>query len=225
MRFYKPNKGASLPSLSNPASRDNIQAGFEAIDGTGKKVVGQLFIDKFYTKKNVAIPLETQYRAGIPYADTMLHMAESAGNATAADIVKGKTALTDDGKITGTLEVTGGEPSWNFEIATENTSDGTDRVLYYTAGSSEKSLRSLTSTYQTIFCGDFICISRGSTGNTTSMIAFLDENNDQVLTVSVSVNPKYAVNAVPNGGFCTVNIRAIKRDYPTASKIMLKYLS
>ena len=153
-----------------------------------------------------------------------MKVAGSLGNATAADIVKGKNAFTDTGFIEGTLEATGGEPSYNFDIASENVSDGVDLVLYYTAGSSEKSTRNLTSVYQSIFCGDFICISRGSKNNVTSNIHFLDENDVLLLTVSAGVNTKYGVNVLPNGGFSTINIRAIKRDYPTVSKIMLRYM-
>ena len=150
--------------------------------------------------------------------------SQGVEKAVSPTIVKGKTAFTDAGKITGTLEATGGEPSYNFDIASENATDGVDQVLYYTPGSSEKSARQLTSVYQSIFCGDFICIKRGSKNNITSNINFLDENDSLLLTVSISVNPKYGVNVVSNGGFSTINIRAIKRDYPTVSKIMLKYI-
>lgn len=217
MKFFKPQKGASLPSLSSPASRDNIQAGFEAIDGTGKKVAGQLFIDKFYTKKDVAIPLETQHHAGIPYADTMLHMVESAGNATAADIVKGKTALTDDGKITGT----GVESSHTFQIRTENASDGTDYIIYYEPGSSEKKTLNLSTSYQTITCGDFICINRGSSNNTSSYIRVYDAS--LAVLLAMGVTSKYVIDNKPNGGFSTVNIGAIVKEYWTMTKIELAY--
>ena len=222
MRFFKPQKGASLPSLSSPATRDNIQAGFEAIDGTGKKVAGQLFIDKFYTKKDVAIPLETQHHAGIPYADTMLHLTESAGNATAADIAKGKTALTDDGKITGTLKVTGGEPSYNLQIRTENASDGTDSIIYYAPGSSEKSTLNLTTSYQPITCGDFLFINRGSQNNVTSYIRFYDSS--LAVLIAIGADSKYVIDNVPNGGFAIVNLGAIMKVYHTAVKIELAYM-
>lgn len=223
MRFYKPQKGASLPSLSNPATRDNIQAGFEAIDGTGKKVAGQLFIDKFYTKKNVAIPLETQHHAGVPYADTMLHLTESAGNATAADIAKGKTALTDDGKITGTLEVTGGEPSYTLQIMTENPEADIDIIIYYAPGSSKKTNLSLTNALQTITCGDFICLNRGESGNSTTGIQFLGSNGATLMNASVGVNNQYLINAVAIG-CTTINIGAVKRDYPNVAQILVKYV-
>ena len=224
MRFYKP-QGVKLPSLTEPATEQDIVLGTQAINKNGEKLEGKLYIGQVHTQGGASIALVTDDEAGVSNPRRALVLAKSIGNATAADILQGKTALTDAGEVTGTLEVTGGEPSWNFEIASENTSDGIDQVLYYTSGSSEKSARILTSIYQTIFCGDFIIISRGSTANATSSIDFLDENNAQVLTVSTGDNPKYAVNAVPNGGFCTVNIRAIKRDHPTVSKIMLKYLS
>ena len=193
----------------------------EAINGSGQKVVGKLDIAQAITVNgNVGIPLQT---FDVIDGSKGLKVAGSLGNATAADIVKGKNAFTDTGFVEGTLEATGGEPSYNFDIASENVSDGVDLVLYYTAGSSEKSARQLTSVYQSIFCGDFICIKRGSKNNITSNINFLDENDVLLLTVSTSVNPKYGVNIVPNGEFGTINIRAIKRDYPTVSKIMLKY--
>ena len=221
MRFYKPNKGVTLPTLTNPAGPADIVLDKEAINGSGQKVVGKLDIAQAITVNgNVGIPLQT---FDVIDGSKGLKVAGSLGNATAADIVKGKNAFTDTGFVEGTLEATGGEPSYNFDIASENVSDGVDLVLYYTAGSSEKSARQLTSVYQSIFCGDFICIKRGSKNNITSNINFLDENDVLLLTVSTSVNPKYGVNIVPNGEFGTINIRAIKRDYPTVSKIMLKY--
>ena len=221
MRFYKPNKGITLPTLTKPAGPADIVLDKEAINGSGQKVVGKLDIAQAITVNgNVEIPLQT---FDVIDGSKGLKVAGSLGNATAADIVKGKNAFTDAGFVQGTLEATGGEPSYNFDIASENATDGVDQVLYYTAGSSEKSSRKLTSVYQPIFCGDFICIKRGSKYNVTSSINFLDENDALLLIVSISNNPKYGVNVVPNEGFSTINIRAIKRDYPTVSKIMLKY--
>ena len=222
MRFYKPNKGVTLPTLTNPAGPADIVLDKEAINSSGQKLVGKLDIAQAITVNgNVEIPLQT---FDVIDGSKGLKFTGNLGNATAADIVKGKNAFTDAGFVEGTLEATGGEPSYNFDIASENATDGVDKVLYYTAGSSEKSARQLTSVYQSIFCGDFICINRGSQYNMTSNINFLDENDVLLLTVSISVNPKYGVNVVPNGGFSTINIRAIKRDYPTVSKIMLKYM-
>ena len=222
MRFYKPNKGVTLPALTKPAGPADIVLDKEAINGSGQKVVGKLDIAKAVTVNgNVEIPLQT---FDVIDGSKGLKVAGSLGNATAADIVKGKNAFTNAGLIEGTLEATGGEPSYNFDIASENVSDGVDRVLYYTAGSSEKRSIQLTSVYQSIFCGDFLCISRGSKNNVTSNIHLLDENDSLLLTVSSGVNAKYGVNIVPNGGISTINIRAIKRDYPTVSKIMLRYM-
>ena len=222
MRFYKPNKGVTLPTLTNPAGPDSIVLDKEAINGSGQKVVGKLDIAQAFTVNGgVEIPLQTfEVIGGIK----VLKVAGSLGNATASDIVKGKNAFTDAGFVEGTLEATGGEPSYNFDIASENASDGVDKVIYYTPGSSEKSSRQLTSVYQSIFCGDFLCIIRGSKNNVTSNIYFLDGNDARLLTVSSGVNAKYGVNVVPNARFSTINIRAIKRDYPTVSKIMLKYM-
>ena len=105
MRFYKPNKGVTLPTLTNPAGPDSIVLDKEAINGSGQKVVGKLDIAQaFIVDGNAEIPLQTfEVIGGIK----VLTFAESLGNATAADIVKGKTAFTDAGKITGTLEATG----------------------------------------------------------------------------------------------------------------------
>ncbi len=39
-----PSAGAQLPALSNPAGAENIQNGYEAIDGAGAKVTGTLTV-------------------------------------------------------------------------------------------------------------------------------------------------------------------------------------
>ena len=109
MRFYKPQKGATLPTLTNPAGPADIVLDKEAINGSGQKVVGKLDIAQaFIVNGNVEIPLQTfEVVGGIK----VLEVARTLGNATAADIVKGKNAFTDAGFIEGALEATGGEPS------------------------------------------------------------------------------------------------------------------
>ena len=102
MRFYKPNKGVTLPTLTEPAGPANIVLDKEAINGSGKKVVGELYIDSAFTvNRDVEIPLVT-----FDIADGIrgLKVAGSLGNATAADIVKGKNAFTDAGFVEGALE-------------------------------------------------------------------------------------------------------------------------
>ena len=106
MRFYKPQKGASLPTLTNPAGPDSIVLDKEAINGYGQKVVGKLDIAQAFTVNGGSeISLQTfEVIGGIK----VLKVAGSLGNATAADIVKGKNAFTDAGFVEGTLEATGG---------------------------------------------------------------------------------------------------------------------
>ena len=106
MRFYKPQKGATLPTLTKPAGPVDIVLDKEAINGYGQKLVGKLDINQAFTVNgNVEIPLETFEVVG---GFKVLMAAVSLGNATAADIVKGKKAFTDAGFVEGTLEATGG---------------------------------------------------------------------------------------------------------------------
>lgn len=164
MRFYKPNKGVSLPTLTKPASPADIVLGKEAINGNGMK-------------------------------------------------------------ITGTLEVTGGEPSYTLQIKTENYSDGTDSIIYYAPGDSMKSTLNLTTSYQSFTCGDFICIKRGSIDNVMSgMILYNDADSHLLMIGPGTPNLKYAIDLKANGGYATLNIRAIMRDFPAVAKISLNYM-
>ena len=223
MRFYKPNKGASLPTLTNPAGPADIVLNKEAINGSGQKLVGKLDIAQAITVNgNVEIPLQT---FDVIDGSKGLKIVGSLGNATAADIVKGKTAFTDGGKITGTLEATGGEPSYTLQIATENSSDGTDSIIYYAPGASKKTFLNLSTSYQSITCGDFICIKRGSTDNLMAGMNLFNDADSQLLMIDpVSPNIKYAVDLQPNSGYATLNIRALMRDFPTIAKIKLQYM-
>lgn len=105
MRFFKPNKGVALPTLTKPAGPADIVLDKEAINGSGQKLIGKLNIAQAFTVNgNVEIPLETFEVVG---GSKGLKVVGSLGNATAADIVKGKNAFTDAGLIEGTLEATG----------------------------------------------------------------------------------------------------------------------
>ena len=156
MRFYKPNKGVTLPTLTKPAGP--------------------------------------------------------------ADIVLDKEAINEKGmKITGTLEATGGEPSYTLQImgAGDN-----DYIVYYEPGSSEKTMLTLTSSFQNFTSGSFICLNRRTNGNITSNISFNDSNGTLLLNVSISTNHKYVVNA-NTIGWSTINIGALKRDFPSMAQIVV----
>ena len=195
----------------------------EAINGSGQKVVGKLDIAKAVTVNgNVEIPLQT---FDVIDGSKGLKVAGSLGNATAADLAKGKTAYTDAGKITGTLEATGGEPSYTLQIKTENYSDETDSIIYFAPGDSMKTFLNLTTSYQSITCGDFICINRGSIDNVLySMELYNDADSELLMIGPGSPNIKYAVDLKANGGYTTINIRAIMRDFPTVAKIRLNFM-
>lgn len=225
MRFYKP-QGLNLPTLTNPATTKNIAAGMEAIDASGVKMTGRLVVDKVWTKRGeTPANLKASTPPDNPNGPVHLSFAESIGNATAADILQGKTALTDDGKITGTLEMTGGEPSYTLKIKTDNMVDGTDQIIYYAPGDSMKTELNLTTSYQSITCGDFICINRGSTNNAMPDIVLYTDTGYLVLSIDPgSPSHRYAVDLKANGGYTTLNIGAIMRDFPTATKIALNYM-
>lgn len=106
MRFFKPKTGsASLPSLSKPAVARNIKEGLEAINGAGQKIVGNLHMDDVRTYRGAVLPMEVMQDADNPNNPEFFMLSQSAGDAVAADLAKGKDALTDDGKITGTVDV------------------------------------------------------------------------------------------------------------------------
>ena len=223
MRFYKPQKGVTLPTLTKPAGPADIVLDKEAINVSGQKLVGKLDIAQAVTVNgNVEIPLQT---FDVIDGSKGLKVAGSLGNATAADIVKGKNAFTDAGFVEGTLEATGGEPSYTLQIKTENYSDGTDSIIYFSPGDSMKSFLNLTTSYQSITCGDFICIKRGSIDNVMSGIDLYNGADSELLSIGPgSPNIKYAVDLKANGGYTTINIRALMRDFPTVAKISLNYM-
>lgn len=222
MRFYKPQKGASLPTLTRPAGPADIVLNKEAINGSGQKLVGKLDIAQAFTiNGNVEIPLET---FNVIDGSKALKVVGSLGTATAADIVKGKKAFTDAGFVEGTLEVTGGEPSYTLQIRTQyiDAGDDTDYIIYYPPGSSEKTMLTLTDSFQTFTSGSFICLNRRRKGNITSNISFSDSNGTILFNASVSTNPMYLVNA-NTIGWTTINIGAIKRDFPSMAKITVTF--
>lgn len=224
MRFFKP-QGLNLPTLTNPATTKNIAAGMEAIDASGVKMTGRLVVDEVWTKRGeTPAKLKASTPPDKPNDPVHLSFAETIGNATAADILQGKTALTDYGKITGTLEMTGGEPSFTLQIKTENPNADADAdlIIYYAPGSSEKSHLTLTTALQTITCGDFICLNRPGDENNTTAIRFLGPNGEPWLTSGAAISPKYLVNATAKG-WITINIGAVKRDYPNVTQILVKY--
>lgn len=106
MRFFKPKTGsASLPSLSKPAVARNIKEGLEAINGAGQKIVGNLHMDDVRTFRGAVLPMEVMQDADNPSNPEFFMLSQSAGDAVAADLAKGKEAVTDDGKIVGTVDV------------------------------------------------------------------------------------------------------------------------
>lgn len=106
MKFFKPTAGsATLPSLSKPAVARNIKEGLEAINGAGQKIVGKLSMGDVYTYRGAFIPMEVMEDADNPDNPAFFMLSQSAGDAVAADLAKGKEALTDNGKIVGTVDV------------------------------------------------------------------------------------------------------------------------
>ena len=221
MRFYKPNKGVALPTLTRPAGPADIVLDKEAINGSGQKVVGKLDIAQAITVNgNVEIPLQT---FDIIDGSKGLKVTGSLGNATAADIVKGKNAFTDAGFVEGALEATGGEPSYTLQIKTENATPGKEYIMYYAPGSSEKSMLTLTTNLQTITCGGFICLNRTDSYNISTSMGFFDSDSTPLFNVGIGANPNYVVNATPKG-WNIINIGAVKRDYPNVAQIIVNYM-
>ena len=88
-----------------------------------------------------------------------------------------------------------------------------------------KTFLNLTTSYQSITCGDFICINRGSIDNVMSGMELYNDAGSKVLDIGpASPSIKYAVDLRANGGYTTINIRAIMRDFPTVAKISLNYM-
>lgn len=112
MRFTKPKKGGiELPTLSNPASAENVQSGFEVIGANGNKITGTHeeepgldTSDATATAANIDSG-KTAYINGVKVTGTSNKVDTSDANATAADISKGKTAYGKSGKVTGTGKV------------------------------------------------------------------------------------------------------------------------
>ena len=107
MKFYKPSKnqsGATLPTLDTPATAAEIEEGKEAIDGSGNKITGTLgkyASGSIFTTGNIlesggSIVVDVLYNKPkkiIEDGDTLSYYQalNSFGNATAADVAKGKT--------------------------------------------------------------------------------------------------------------------------------------
>lgn len=112
MRFTKPKKGGiELPTLSNPASAENVQSGFEVIGADGIKIIGTHeeepgldTSDATATAANIDNG-KTAYINGVKVTGTSNKVDTSDATATAADIGAGKTAYGKSGKITGTGKV------------------------------------------------------------------------------------------------------------------------
>lgn len=112
MRFTKPKKGGiKLPTLSNPASAENVQSGFEVIGADGNKITGTHeeeprldTSDATATAANIDKG-KTAYINGVKVTGTSNKVDTSDATATAADISKGKTAYGKSGKVTGTGKV------------------------------------------------------------------------------------------------------------------------
>lgn len=110
--------GAELPALSNPATAENIQKGFEAIDGSGNVVTG------------------THVEAEAPTLPTLNTPA------AASDIASGKEALDGNGnKITGSLYTVTGDLLTDFgrvkkvgsELEVRSAAISSDKILRSTA--------------------------------------------------------------------------------------------
>ena len=121
MKFYKPSKnqsGATLPTLDTPATAAEIEEGKEAIDGSGNKITGTLgkyASGSIFTTGNIlesggSIVVDVLYNKPkkiIEDGDTLSYYQSlnSFGNATAADVAKGKTFTSIAGlNEIGTLE-------------------------------------------------------------------------------------------------------------------------
>lgn len=112
MRFTKPKKGGiELPTLSNPASAENVQIGFEVIGADGNKITGTHeeepgldTSDATATAANIDNG-KTAYINGVKVTGTSNKVDTSDATATAADIGEGITAYGKSGKVTGTGKV------------------------------------------------------------------------------------------------------------------------
>lgn len=218
MRFYKPQKGATLPSLTEPATEQDIVLGTQAINKNGKKLEGKLYIGQVHTQGGASIALVTDDEAGVSNPRRALVLAKSIGNATAADILQGKTALTDAGEVTGTLEVTGGEPSYTLQVASGEQGDS---LKYSLPNSSEPRLTILNTSYQDITCGGIL--SFYSHTNPPDSVKCKNANGTTMLSIDPS--SKYLFGLMGLNSWYTINIGAIMRDYPLTSKIYIEYTS
>lgn len=121
MKFYKPSKnqsGGTLPTLDTPATAAEIEEGKEAIDGSGNKITGTLgkyasesiFTTGQISESGDSIVVDVLYNKDkkiIENGNTLsyYHSLSSFGNATAADVKKGKTFTSIAGfNEIGTLE-------------------------------------------------------------------------------------------------------------------------
>lgn len=196
----------------------NVLSGSTFSSASGLKQDGKLYVSSIKTLNNVKIPanwvVESDgYNRG--------YFKNSLGDATAADVTAGKIFTTDDGTFTGTKEETSADPTYTLQIMTTNPGDGSDSIVYYAPGSSEKTNLTLTSDYQSITCGDFIALYRGSANNATTLIYFRNDADSNVKSIGGS--DKYGVGLNPHGGWSVINIGAIMRDYPTVTKIRIGY--
>ena len=99
MGLIKPiKKGIELPTLLNPAEAENIQNGYEAVNGNGNKITGKLNTDEIYTHKGASVNLNWGAGTGGILLGTSVN---SFGEATPADVAAGVTVMTDNGLITG----------------------------------------------------------------------------------------------------------------------------
>lgn len=121
MKFYKPSKnqsGATLPTLDTPATPAEIEEGKEAINGSGNKITGTLgkyasgsiFTTGQIFESGGSIVVDVLYdkhKKIIEHGNTLsyYHSLKDFGNATAADVAKGKTFTSIAGfNEIGTLE-------------------------------------------------------------------------------------------------------------------------
>ena len=112
MRFTKPKKsGVKLPTLSNPASAENVQIGYDFIGENGNKITGTHeeepgldTSDATATAANIDNG-KTAYINGVKVTGTSNKVDTSDATATAANIDKGKTAYGSTGKLIGSKNI------------------------------------------------------------------------------------------------------------------------